>query len=221
MTPLDRTKVAVDPYALALHTFRRGGKVNYNPYLIYGSQARGLSGLHGIGLAGFWTDLFNEGKDLGKDWLENEIQKQGISNDIVSIQNQVSATMDQIANEYYPLRDSGQVTIALITHYQTAFQTLINSFCGLAQRMGTSRALAGCETIKYWGGKWIQDREAEKAALGGGGGVVPIDPVTGLPIPGWVPPVTSGTWTGGLQSALPLLMGAAFIFVLLKSSKRW
>jgi len=119
--------------------------------------------------------------------------------DTIAIQNAVGATMDQISAQYYPLRDSGSVTIAQITQFQNAFRTLINSFCAKMQAIGTSRALEGCSTIQYWGNKWIQDREAEKAAIAGGQtpgtGCTVTDPVTGQCISFTNPPLTAGPST--------------------------
>lgn len=218
---IDRTKRVVEPFRLALMTARHG-EVNYHPY-----RQPSLSGLHGIGLHGLsgldglWDDIVS----AGASWLDNKLQSSGIAGtDVVSIQNAVGAAMDQVSAQYYPLRDSGQVTIAIITQFQQAFQTLINSFCAKMRALGTSRALAGCDTITYWGGKWIADREAEKASLstGGTGGVgtgcITIDPVTGQCISFTNPP---GGIPSSVTSYMPLIMGAAFLFVMFKSSKKW
>lgn len=210
--PLDRTKRVVEPFRLALNTMRRSS-VDFRPY-------SSRSGLHGMGsLGSLWGDIL----DLGEQWLTNRLNSAGIAGtDIVSIQNQTGAAMDELSAQYYPLRDAGQVTAVIITQFQQAMQTLVNSFCNRARQIGTSRAMAGCSTIQYWGGKWIQDREAEKASLGttGSPGSVQtvIDPVTGLPISFQTPP------TGVLPmmtSYMPLVLGAVFIFAMLKSSKKW
>lgn len=204
MTPLDRSKRVVQPFRLALATQR----VNYQPY----STLAGLGSL--------WDDILQ----AGGNWLDNKLQESGISGvDIVSIQNQVGQTMDQISSQYYQLRDSHQVTAQIITNFQQAFQTLINSFCAKAQAIGTTRALDGCRTIQYWGGRWITDRDAEKAQLATGGGVVGgctvTDPVTGACVVFTDPPVVGSM--GTITSYLPLVLGAAFVFIMAKSSKKW
>ncbi len=207
---MDRSKRVVEPFKLAIATQRRGA-VSYNPY---------VNGLHGMsGLSGIWNDILQ----LGDTWLSNRLQSAGIAGaDIVGIQNQVGAAMDELSAQYYPMRDSGQVTASIISQFQQAMQTLVNSFCNRARQIGTSRALAGCSTIQYWGGKWIADREIEKASLTSTG--VPgttntvIDPVTGLPVHFQTPP---SSIPGTITSYMPIILGGVFIYVLMKSSKKW
>lgn len=212
--PFDRTKQVVRPFALALSTQRRGS-VSYNPYVPR------LSGLHGMsGLSGIFDDILQ----AGTTWLDNKLSSSGISGtDIVTIQNQVGAAMDQLSAEYVQLRDASTLTVAIISQFQQAMQTLINSFCTRCRQINTSRALAGCATIQYWGGKWIQDREAEKARLTTTGlpGVNQsiIDPVTGLPLSFNNVPTTGTTVI--TSTYLPLILGAVFVFAMMKSSKRW
>lgn len=225
MIPLDRTKGVVEPFRLALMTARQG-EVSWHPY-----SRPTLSGLHGIGLrglsglAGLWDDILALGEQAGQNWLDRQLAEQGITTDVIAIQNAVGAAMDQLSAQYYPLRDSGQVTQAIITRFQQAMQTLINSFCAKMRTIPAplnARALAGCETIKYWGGRWIADLEVEKAALAGGqpvsGGCTVTDPVTGQCISFTNPP--SGI-PSSVTSYMPLVLGAAFLFVMFKSSKKW
>lgn len=208
MTPLDRSKREVQPYNLALATQR----VTYRPY---------NPGLHGLGgLGSLWDDILQ----AGGNWLDNKLQQSGISGtDIVAIQNQVGATMDSIASQYYQLRDTHQVTAQIISNFQQAFQTLINSFCAKANAIGTTRARDGCATIQYWGGRWITDRETEKQQLSSGGTVVggctTVDPVTGQCLVfSNLPP---GGAVGTITSYLPVVLGAAFVYIMAKSSKKW
>lgn len=219
--PMDRTKRAIEPFRLALMTARQG-EVSWHPY-----SRPSLSGLHGLALHGLgdvWSNLGDAIIQQGGNWLDNKLQSMSIGgNDIIGIQNQVGLAMDELSAQYYPLRDSGTVTVAIIGQFQQAFQILIDSFCTYCRRIGTTRALAGCETITYWGEKWIADREAEKALAGGGGtgggpGCV-INPVTGQCITFTNPPVPGTMSTIG--SYMPILLGAVFIFAMFKSSKKW
>jgi hypothetical protein len=174
----------------------------------------------GLGSMGsLWNDIL----DAGGDWLRNKLESSGISGqDIVEVQNQVGATMNSLADQYYVIRDSGQLTVALVSQFQQAFQTVINSFCNHARSIGSSRALNGCTTIQFYGGKWIADREAEKMNLANTGHVgnvqnTVIDPVTGLPINFTNPPGAVSTIT----QYMPLVLGAVFVFAMFKSSKSW
>jgi hypothetical protein len=217
--PMDRTKRAVEPFRLALMT-QRHGEVNYHPY----------SSLHGLGQDLVPPPIPTTGSSttddilrLGGNWLDDYLkQKLGTSTstDPIAIQNAVGAAMDQISAQYYPLRDANLLSVATITLYQQAFQTLINSFCAKMRTIGTARALAGCTTIQYWGGKWIADRELEKASATGAGGVgttppIVIDPSTGQPIVYANTPLL----TGGLSTIsgyLPLLLGGLLIYMMMK-----
>jgi len=217
--PLDRTKKAVNPYSLALLTAPRF-KVDNNPYApFYTSSLHGLKGMSGI-----FEDIWDYGVDRGEDWLQNRLQSEGISGtDIIAMQNSVGSAMNQLANQYYALRNGNNATVALITQYQTAMQSLANSFCGYAQRMGTSRALAGCATIRQVAAAWNADRDKEKLALNQAGTATPgttiTDPVTGQQI--IIGPGTSPVGGFSIQGILPILLGSIGVWALLKSSKRW
>ena len=207
--PIDRTKRVVEPFRLALATQRQGSVV-YDAY-----APRGMQGLHGMGqdTGNLWDDIVQ----AGANWLDQKIQASGISGtDPIAIQNAVGAAMDQISAQYYPLRDAHTVTVAQITQFQNAFRTLIDSFCNKMRQIGTTRALNGCTTIQYWGNRWIQDREAEKAAISSGTlvptGCITKDPVTGQCIQFTNPPLVSGV-TGMSTTTTLLLVGAAILLL--------
>lgn len=183
--------------------------VNFTPYV----PARTVPGLRGI-----FEDILN----AGQDWLQNRLESSGIggTTDVVVVQNQVSQAMDALSAQYYPIRDSGGATPTLITQYQQQMRSIIDGFCAWCNRIGTSRAFDACHTIQYWGGKWIQDREAEKPGATGGGGQVPvIDPITGAITYHTGPSTIPGFST--IQNYLPMILGGVFLFAVLKGSKRW
>jgi hypothetical protein len=219
MLPVNRTKALTDPMVLAKRAYRLSkGGILWNPITI-------PSGLRGYGLSGMGAMGFDIGEfggnllDLGEQWLQNKAEAAGVTTtDIIAMQNLTGQAMDQLSAEYYPLRDAGRVTVAIITKYQQAMSTLINSFCNYAMKLGTPRAIAGCDTISYWGGKWIADRDVEKARLGGSTSIV--DPVTGAIVtvggPGYALPPIGTTAT----TLLPWILGGTFLYMIYKSSKK-
>ncbi len=208
MLPINRTKALINPMVLAKRSYRlsKGGQVLMTPITR-------PSGLRGYGLSGMFDDLLQ----LGEQWLSNKAEAAGVTTtDIIPMQNLTGQAMDQLSAEYVQTRDSNRLTITLITRYQQAMSSLINSFCNYAKTLGTPRALAGCDTISYWGGKWIADRDIEKSRLGGSTGGV-IDPVTG-----GIVYIDGGSTPGIVTTAnqyLPWILGGIFTYMIYKSVK--
>jgi hypothetical protein len=156
---------------------------------------------------------------IGEKYFENKVQSSGISpTDIVQLQNKVGASMDQLAAEYYAIRDAGHATAAVIQQYESAMSSLVNSFCVYCSKLGTVRAHDACQTITYYANLWNADREKEKGGSAVSSGTV-IDPVTGQPVPVFHAP---GTLPGvsTLTTYLPVLLGAIGIYAMLKAARK-